>query len=494
MPHVISIDIGSTYTKGAVFSWQEGDKAFKLAARAVVPTTVNYLPDGYRQVMASLEELCRRGEGILGTEGSFADIPVYFSSSAKGGLNIAALGIVPALTLKAAKLTALSAGGRIDRVYAYKLTRRDVEALEANPPDIILLAGGTEGGNEVYVRHNGKLLSKSSVLAQRSVLVYAGNSVMAEEIEEMFADKGFEVHIADNIMPEVDRTDTVKAREIIRSIFLDRIVKGRGLDTVVKEIGHNPNPTPYAVLRLVEAIYLKRPEMGEFMLIDMGGATTDVYSCCQPVKSIENVMFRGLPEPEVKRTVEGDLGMRVSALSTFKAAPYLAEIPGMAEFVEKVDRDTSHIGVSETEKSYDLALAGACSGEALRRHAGKLRRVFTAVGEAFVQEGKDLREIRTVIGSGGFLSRLHNFQIPDILKRGNTADNFLLVPERFRYARDKDYIFPLLGNLADNYPLLAVQTALDGLEYSENETVIPGVENIKRSSSRSGASCSCRDV
>ena len=490
MPRVISIDIGSTYTKGAVFGWQEGDKAFKLLSRAVVPTTVDFLPDGYRRVTAALESSCRE-KGLLEEGTLFADIPVYFSSSAKGGLNIAALGIVPALTLKAAKLTALSAGGRIDRVYAYKLTKRDLEALEANPPDIILLAGGTEGGNEVYVRHNGRMLSKSAALAQKSVLVYAGNSVMAEEIEEMFAVNGFEVHIADNIMPEVDRTDTDKAREVIRSIFLNRIVKGRGLDTIVREIGHDPNPTPYAVLRLVEAVYLKRPELGEFMLIDMGGATTDVYSCCKPVKSIDNVMFRGLPEPEVKRTVEGDLGMRVSALSTFKAAPYLADIPGMAEFVNKVDKDTSYIGADETEKNYDLALAGACSGEALRRHAGRLRRVFTTVGEAFVQEGKDLREIRTVIGSGGFLSRLNDFQIPDILKRGNTADSFLLTPEQFRYARDKEYIFPLLGNLADSYPELAVQTALDGLEYSEAETVFPAPERSGQGSLARNVPCGC---
>ncbi|MBQ7529900.1 glutamate mutase L [bacterium] len=454
MNYVISIDIGSTYTKGALFSWQEGDNSFRLESRAVHPTTVDYLPNGFNEVCSQLTS--------LGTT-DLSGVPVYFSSSAKGGLGIAALGIVPALTLKAAKLTALSAGGRIDKVYAYKLTKRDVSSLEAAPPDIILLSGGTEGGNEAYVQHNSRILAKSEILSKRSVLIYAGNSVLADEVEELFSSRNFEVHLAENILPELDRTNTDQARDIIRDIFLRRIVKGRGLNTVVDKIGHDPNPTPFAVLSLVEAIHEVKPEFGEFMLLDMGGATTDVYSCSKAVKSLESVMFRGLPEPEVKRTVEGDLGMRVSALSTYKVAPYLQKIEGMAEFVDKVDKDTSYLGESKQEKAFDAALAGACVGEALRRHAGKLRRVFTAMGEAFVQEGKDLRQVSTIIGSGGYLSKIENFTIPDVLKRTDTPDSFLLVPEEFKYVRDKDYIFPLLGNLVKDYRLLAVNTALESL-------------------------------
>lgn len=433
---LVSVDVGSTWTKGALL---EGEgSALRVLRRASVPTTVDHLALGFRAV---LELLDAPGAAI------------HFSSSAKGGLAIAAVGLVPALTQKAARMTALSAGGKVTRVYAYKLSTADLDQLERDRPDILLLAGGTDGGNESFVLHNAARLA-----ARRLPLtvVYAGNAAVAEEVQAELAGAGYDVRVAPNVMPELERLEPGGARERIREVFLQRIVKGKGLDEIVALAGREPLPTPAAVLALAEA--LGRRGFGDFLLVDMGGATTDVYSHGGDSPGSERVVHRGLRDPLTKRTVEGDLGMRISAAS---AAPH-ARVPegereAFAAYVERVRRDPASLG-----ERFDAALASACLGEALRRHAGTWRRVYTPLGETWVQTGKDLRSVRTLIGSGGYLAAAEDF-FPE-LEVEESGDVVSLTPRKIDYLRDREYLLPLLGNLVGEHEEAAVETALRSLE------------------------------
>jgi len=459
MPCVLTVDVGSTFTKGALLALDAsaGQAAFRVLSRASTPTTVDHLARGF-------QEVCER----LKAAGPGGEVPVYFSSSAKGGLAIAALGIVPELTLKSARLTALSAGGRVTSVHAYKLSSRDLQELERQQPDILLLAGGTDGGNETYVRHNARVLSACEGLRERTTVVYAGNQVLTDEVVDLFTQAGFDVRPAPNILPEMDCVCPEGARERIREVFLQRIVKGKGLDEIVARTGRAPNPTPYAVLQLVEAISRQAPEFGEFLLVDMGGATTDVYSCCRDQRGAERVVYRGLPEPRIKRTVEGDLGMRVSAASAARAAepdlePEEADV--LAEYVGQLTQNPGLLASTPIQQECDRWLAGACLKQALLRHAGTHRRVFTAAGETFVQTGKDLRSVSRVIGSGGYLSQDAGFEPGRALRgvAGDQAETLPLVPQNFDYLRDEGYLLPLLGNLVCDYEEPAVRTALSCL-------------------------------
>ncbi len=456
MSCVLSVDVGSTYTKGVLLGLEgpPGGELFRILDRASTPTTVDHLARGFRFVRDRL--LLSAPDGPR---------PVYFSSSAKGGLAIAAIGIVPDLTLKTARLTALSAGGKVTSVYAYKLTPRDLEQLQRDQPDIVLLAGGTDGGNETYVRHNARALSSCEGLRERTTVVYAGNQVLADEVVDLLAGRGFDVRPAPNILPEMDSVQPDGARERIREVFLQRIVKGKGLDEIVSLAGHQPNPTPYAVLQLVHAISRRAPDFGEFILVDLGGATTDVYSFCQDQRGAERVVYRGLPEPVVKRTVEGDLGLRVSAASVARLAePDLSpEQAGfLATHLERLTRDPGALARDERERECDRLLASLCLRQALLRHAGTHRRVFTAVGETFVQTGKDLRGVTRLVGSGGYLSREPHFLPHGALAPvASESGEFLpLVPKRVEYLRDREYLLPLLGNLVGDYEQAVVQTAL----------------------------------
>ena len=461
MAYAISVDIGSTYTKGALFGYDEQKTApLEVLAAAVTPTTVENLPDGYERVAAEL----RRSLPL----GAREEPGVFFSSSAKGGLAIYALGIVPELTLKTAKLTALSAGGKVVGFSAYKLTSKDLRVLEEGRPDVVLLAGGTNGGNESYLRHNAKQLMRSDYLRERATVVFAGNEVLAEEIPEALKEAGFSVRVAENIMPEVDEINPQNAREHIREVFLQRIVKGKGLDVIVNQVGRAPNPTPYAVLSLVEAISLNAPDFGEFVLIDLGGATTDIYSYARDEHGAERVVYRGLPEPLVKRTVEGDLGMRVSARSVAEFVPEeTAHNKDFQDFIAKINADTSYLPPDEQGKNYDRIMARTCIDLALQRHAGTQKRVFTAMGDAFIQQGKDLRGVSKLIGSGGYLSRAGDFvydgRTAERIGALQNGEQVSLLPQKIDYYRDVQYIFPLLGNLVEELASRAVLTAINSI-------------------------------
>ena len=228
MRPILAIDIGSTWTKGTLFA-PDPECGLRDLATYHTPTTVANLADGFDACRTALDPA---GEAEL-----------FYSSSAKGGLRIAALGIVPELTLKMAKEAACSAGGKISKVCAYKLNENDVDEIAASQPDIILFSGGTDGGNEVYILHNLELLKR---LPPAIPVIYAGNRVLQRRVAETLADR--EVKIVANLLPELEKPNPEPAREAIRDLFLEHIVAGRGLDRIVAATGRNPQPTPYVML------------------------------------------------------------------------------------------------------------------------------------------------------------------------------------------------------------------------------------------------------
>lgn len=469
MECILSIDIGSTFTKGALFQLREGELSVLDYAR--VPTTTAHLKDGFDRV-----------RGGLDPSGSF---PVAFSSSARGGLAIAAVGLVPELTSKIARQAALSAGGKVASVHAYKLGADQMEDLARLRPDILLLAGGTDGGNETYVRHNSALMATlptRMAATDLPAVIYAGNAAIRTEVVGALRAAGFDVAESPNLMPQMDQVEPEGARERIREVFLRKIVHGKGLDNIQEAVGSEPLPTPLAVLNLVEAIRREAPEFGDFLLVDMGGATTDVYSAGETLAQDARVVLRGVRDPEIKRTVEGDLGLRVSAgVAAQSAQAYIHAALGESRALEAFDAYIAGLAAApdhlpqrgDPEDTFDRVLASACIHHAILRHAGTWRRVFTAMGETFLQHGKDLRHVRKVIGSGGYLSATPDFVPSEAILPGDPGrlEQIHLVPERFTYYRDRSYLLPLLGNLAARHPKAAVRCALASLA-EEGETVL----------------------
>ena len=447
---LISIDIGSTWTKGAMFAFSTQDQ-LDLVARAAHPTTVDNLSRGFDAVF---DALVANGDAAQ----------LFYSSSAKGGLAVAAVGIVREITAEMARITAHSAGARLTQSFAYELTNADIAALHESNPDIILLAGGSDGGNAHYPVENARRLAHSTLA---STIVYAGNSYVRDQVQQILA--GFDLICVDNLLPSLDCPNPEPARKAIRDVFLTKITAGKGLDEIVRATGRQPSPTPYALYEYCKYIGTFAPEFGEFLLIDMGGATTDVYSFHEEI-NIPGTVRRGLPEPKIKRTVEGDLGMRVSARAAAEALRALApsDDPADAEldrYVAKVTTAPETLPNNPEEMHYDTLLAQANIATSLMRHAGRAHEVCTADGLVTMQMGRDLTRVSQIIGTGGYLANTPDFNPSGgIFCLGADAHGKrILAPRGGQYHRDPDYLFPLLANIAKGHPAAAVQKGLQSL-------------------------------
>lgn len=458
---LISVDIGSTWTKAARFVVH--NDRFDLEKRSAVPTTTDHLPVGFYAALNRLDP------SLDWSQADAAPLPIFFSSSAKGGLKVAVVGLVPEMSLQIGRLAAFSAGARICAAFPYRLTRSCIQTLEQMQPDILLLCGGTDGGNERYVGENALALASSSFAG---TIVYAGNNQASERVAEALA--GRDVRFCENLMPDFGRLNIEPTRAAIREVFLDRIVSGKGLNQLVGQFGVEPVPTPLAVFNLVDAIGKNCPDWSDFALIDMGGATTDFYSHTEAFHAEAGAVLKGIVEPRLKRTVEGDLGLRVSAQSVFTGAQEWLmnrlqqtnlQMPDLQAYLDRLELNHDYLPDenAETHQLFDHLLAEACVNQAMLRHAGTIEQVFTTSGPFWAQHGKDLRQIKKIVGSGGYLAAQGRNDASFSFSLPAENEKISLMPEYFSYFADADYIWPLLGNLAAKFPRQAALTAISAL-------------------------------
>jgi len=447
------IDFGSTYTKLTAVDIENEEI---LATSKDITTVEDDIMIGFNKAYETLMEK------LKGRDIEF--VRKLACSSAAGGLKMVAIGLVPELTAEAAKRAALGAGARVLKVYSYDLTSKEAMEIKNSNLDIILLAGGTDGGNKECIIHNAKIIAKYDI--KLPVLV-AGNKSAVDEIEEIFKAAGTYYRIADNVMPRLNSLNVEPAREEIRKIFIEKIIEAKGMKTAETFISGILMPTPAAVLRgarvLSEGSDMEEG-LGDLVVIDIGGATTDVHSIGDGEPSRAGVTMRGLEEPFAKRTVEGDLGMRYSAMSLWEAA-------GTRKVQKYLKDKTIHVEGScrnrienikmlpntEEEIKFDEAMAKVATEIALERHAGVVENVYSPMGVVFTQVGKDLMEVKYFIGTGGVL--VHSKRPEEILKAGcfDLANPTNLKPQNPEFLLDKTYILSAMGLLAEENPNMAVR-------------------------------------
>ncbi|MGE5554528.1 MAG: methylaspartate mutase accessory protein GlmL [Betaproteobacteria bacterium] len=442
---VLLIDFGSTFTK--VTAVETGKP--RLLGTAQAPTTVaEGIMVGLRQALAVLEARTGLRPGDFATR--------LAASSAAGGLRMVAVGLVPELTVEAARRAALGAGAKLLRGFAYELTPDDLSQIEALDPDLLLLAGGTDGGNREVILHNARVLAASKL---RTPVIVAGNRSAAPEVERILAEGGKEVRRTENVMPELDQINPEPARQAIRTLFFERITRAKGLEVAQEFTGGIVMPTPAAVLQAAELLARGVPGesgWGELLVVDVGGATTDIHSLAKGEPSKPNVAWKGLPEPFAKRTVEGDLGVRVSALAAVETVgeDRLRRLLGdpaapVRERAEALARATGQLPETREGRAFDQALARGCVEVATERHAGRLEQLFTPFGVSYLQKGKDLTRVSAVIGTGGPVVRAENptWVLEGVLFSAAAPD--VLKPEKPAFYLDRQYVLAALGLLAE---------------------------------------------
>jgi len=451
MANYLLIDFGSTFTKLCAVNSEAEDIIATASYFTTVDTDINI---GYHEALEQLYEK-------IGNRIDFDQ--VIACSSAAGGLKMAAIGLVEELTVEAAKRVCLGAGAKVDLVFSHHLNKSEVKQIIEKKIDIILLAGGADGGNSENVIFNAELLGKMGISIP---IIFAGNKSAQDEIIDVFDKYNMDGYICDNVMPKVNELNIDSAREKIRQIFLDKIIEAKGIKKIENEIDAVVLPTPQAVLeaaKLLSEGYLTEEGLGDLVVLDIGGATTDMYSICSASKR-SDVIIHGLEEPFAKRTVEGDLGMRYSAPGIIKSLSEeeikfinLEKEVNIEEEVNRRYNNVQSLPENEHDEFIDQFLAEMCAYRAMYRHVGRIEEVFTPMGKVFNQKGKDLTDIKYVIGTGGVVINSKD-KLGILVKTTNILNNISeLRPVDPEFMIDQKYIMAAMGLLSQKEPLLAIK-------------------------------------
>ena len=424
---VVCADVGSTFTKVAVVDLGTGD----LIATASHPTTV------HTDVL----------EGLDAAIGSYTGAPIYLCSSAGGGLRLAVVGYESLVTAEAGHRVGLSAGARVVHVSAGPLTGSGIADLKASRPDVILLVGGTDGGDDEVLLHNARRLGTARL---RIPVVVAGNVEARPRVVELLAARDVPYVATDNVLPRIGVLNPMPARLAIREVFLKHVIGGKKLSRGTRFVDLVRGATPDLVLTGVEV--LADHLGGDLAVVDVGGATTDVYSVLTP----DPEQSTG-PRAEVagtlwrSRTVEGDLGMRWSATGVIEAARLeKLDLPGsLAAAATLRSSDPDFLPSTAAERGEDLSIATLAATIAFRRHAR---------GEPGAAPRKDLRDVRLLIGSGGVLRHAPASDAAVVLAAplGDLAGGYPL-PRSARAVVDMSYVLAPAGLLASEHPDIAVE-------------------------------------
>jgi len=448
MEPVLLIDIGSTFTKVCSLDMYSGT----ILGTAQSGTTVE------DDVCIGIENATK----ILEDKTHINNYKKKLAcSSAAGGLAVMVSGLVESLTLKAAKLAAMGAGAKIIRGFHHQLTSGDIKYIIDTDFDIFILAGGTDGGNDQIIIENAHKLAG---ISKKFPVVIAGNRTAAEECGEILAASGKAIHICPNILPRVDELNIRPVNEIIRKLFTEQITKAKGISKAEKLVDGILMPTPFAVLSAVTILSEgvgSESGLGEIMGIDVGGATTDVHSVCEGYNLSGDTIFEGFAEPYIKRTVEGDLGVRYNAGSIVDAVsdkPLNPFRDREALFMElEAIKRNPWLLFGKDDPSIDDELCSAAVRVASARHCGTVERRYTSNGIRYIQRGKDLSQIKAVIGTGGVL--VNSPKAAGILSEAayNGKEPDSLRPKNPEIYIDKKYILPAMGLLSTIDPGMALK-------------------------------------
>ncbi|HET9860484.1 MAG TPA: glutamate mutase L [Nocardioidaceae bacterium] len=456
---VACVDFGSTFTKAALVDLDTGELVASANHRTTIDTDVL---DGW--------DACLQQLSAVEPRATAAD--VLACSSAGGGLRIAVIGNEELVTAEAGRRVALSSGGRVVHVASGGLTAAALAEVRASEPDVLLLVGGTDGGNAEV------LLGCAHALAEGrwpEPVVVAGNVEAQDEVADLLGAAGTPYVLADNVVPQIGVLAPDSARAAIREMFLRHVIGGKHLsrraDFTAMVRGATPDVVLTAVELLAHGLDAERPGAGDVVVVDVGGATTDVHSVVEIDPEDAGLARQVVATVPVTRTVEGDLGMRWSAISTVEEGLVSDVLPAeQAESLRKAAQvrrtDPSFLPGNPEESEEDELIASAAIAVALRRHAGRQQVSFGPDGRVLERTGKDLREVDVLVGSGGVLRNNSDVVTDRVLSRvtGEVPGGWQL-PRAPRLVVDRDYVLAPAGLLAGKHPeaaLRLLQTLLQG--------------------------------
>ena len=466
---ILATDCGSTTTKAILIQFVDG--AFRLTHRGEAPTTVEApfedVTRGVLNAIMELEELSGRkilnDESIISPTQDESGVDIYIStSSAGGGLQMMVGGVVKSMTGESAQRAALGAGAIVMDVLASndgRLYHEKVQRIRQLRPDMILLSGGIDGGTVTHVVELAEVLEAANPKPRLGInyklpVIYAGNNKAAEPVKERLGEITDLITVA-NIRPTLEEENLQPSRDKIHDLFMEHVMaQAPGYKKLMSWTDVPIMPTPGAVGEIIKKI--AETEKIEVVGVDIGGATTDVFS-----------VFQG----QFNRTVSANLGMSYSVCNVLAESGFNNVARWVPFDMDETDL-TNRIGnkmirpTTIPQSLEALIIEQSIAREALRlsfeqhkEFAVQLKGVQTerTISDAFEQTSSgetlvNLMDLDMLVGSGGVLSHApRRHQAARML-----IDAFL--PEGItQIAVDSIFMMPQLGILSTIHPKAAVE-------------------------------------
>lgn len=444
---VLVAEIGSTTTVVNAFTDLNTENPV-FWGQGQAPTSVM---DGDVRIglQGAVDDLCRN-KGINSLEYD----QMLATSSAAGGLKMTVHGLVYDMTAKAAKEAALGAGGILHFVTAGRLRRTDLKKIQEIKPNLILIAGGVDYGERDTAIYNAEMIRSMNL---NIPVVYAGNIENQEEIALIFDEEsGQELYQIENVYPKIDTLNVEPCRRVIQDAFEKHIIHAPGMEHVREMVTGPIIPTPGAVMECTKLLY---DCIGDLIVLDVGGATTDLHSVATESDQVARILIS--PEPKAKRTVEGDLGVYVNRMKVIESIGEEKLREECAEMGIDLDETLeSYVAIPKTAAEFKLVerLTKEAVIKAVERHAGTIRYIYGPSGRSTVAEGKDLTQVQYIVGTGGALTRLpHRVEIMKEIAAHNETGMLLFPTQHAKILVDNDYIMASLGVLSKTHREAAIR-------------------------------------
>jgi len=472
---ILATDCGSTTTKAILIEYHDGE--YRLIVRGEAPTTVEApfedVTMGVLNAIGEVEELSGRklldeNNKIISPVKGKAGTDIYIStSSAGGGLQMMVTGVVRSMTAESAERAAMTAGAIVMDVIASndkRLPHEQIERIRHLRPDMILLSGGIDGGTTTHVVELAELIGAADPKPRLGSgynlpVIYAGNVDAREAVKETLKNKTA-LDIVDNLRPVLERENLMPAREKIHDLFMEHVMaQAPGYSKLMSWTDAPIMPTPGAVGLIIKTI--ADIENIEVVGVDIGGATTDIFSVFRP-EGKEGIF---------NRTVSANLGMSYSISNVFAEAT----LPNVMRWVpfDMDERDLRNriknkmIRPTTIPQSLEeLILEQAIAKEALRLAFVQHKSFATVlkgvqqqrtIADAFEQTTSgatlvNMMSLNMMVGSGGVLSHAPRRQQAALM----AIDAFL--PEGVtRLAVDSIFMMPQLGVLSSLHQKAATE-------------------------------------
>lgn len=448
---VLVAEIGSTTTVVNAFHKLD-EKTPLFWGQGQAPTSV-LQGDVCVGLQGAIDDLCRKQ--------GWQDIQyqqMLATSSAAGGLRMTVHGLVYDMTVRAAREAALGAGANLHLVTAGVMQEEDLEDLQDIRPNLILIAGGTDYGERQTALENAKRIRDLNLTVP---VIYAGNVQNQTRVRRLFENAPAELYVVENVYPRLDDLNIEPARRVIHDVFEKHIIHAPGMERVRTMVNGTIIPTPGAVMECARLLY---EQVGDLVVLDVGGATTDIHSVTEGSEEIASIQLS--PEPMAKRTVEGDLGVYVNAHN-------MAKQMGMHTLEQAIGQDPAPIfadykAIPETPEQFKLteALTRYAAATALERHCGRFRYTYGSNGRQTFAEGKDLSKVKYLVATGGALTRLPGRKgIMQQLCHLNDGGKLLFPKaQNLQLLEDKNYYMASLGVLSRYHKDAAVALLKQDLE------------------------------